>query len=57
MSLRPSAAALKREAGRDILVGEGVRAFEIRPPGSLLLLDTRTFGGSSLLMARYAVER
>jgi dihydrofolate reductase len=39
------------------VVGEGVRAFEIRPPGSLRLLDTRTFGGSSLLMARYAVER
>jgi dihydrofolate reductase len=39
------------------VVGEGVRAFEIRPPGSLRLLDTRTFDGSSLLMARYAVER
>ena len=39
------------------VVGEGVRAFEIRPPGSLRLLDTRTFDGSSLLMARYSVER
>lgn len=39
------------------VVGEGARAFEIRPPGSLRLLDTRTFDGSSLLMARYAVER
>ena len=39
------------------VVGEGVRAFETRPPGSLRLLDTRTFDGSSLLLARYAVER
>jgi len=39
------------------VVGEGVRAFEVRPPGSLRLLDTRTFDGSSLLMVRYAVER
>ena len=39
------------------VVGEGVRAFEIRPPSSLRLLDTRTFDGSSLLMARYALER
>jgi dihydrofolate reductase len=39
------------------VLGEGVRAFEIRPPGSLRLLDTRTFEGSSLLMAQYAVER
>jgi dihydrofolate reductase len=39
------------------VVGEGVRAFEIRPPGSLRLLDTRTFDGSSLLMTRYAVDR
>jgi len=39
------------------VVGAGVRAFETRPPGSLHLLDTRTFDGSSLLLARYAVER
>ena len=39
------------------VVGEGVRAFETRPPGSLCLLDTRAFDGSSLLLARYAVER
>jgi len=39
------------------LVGEGVRAFETRPPGSLRLLDTRTFVGSSLLLTRYAVQR
>ena len=39
------------------VVGEGVRAFETRPPGSRRLLDTRTFEGSSLLLARYAVER
>ncbi|MBK6489188.1 MAG: dihydrofolate reductase family protein [Gemmatimonadetes bacterium] len=39
------------------VVGEGVRAFESRPPGALRLLDTRTFDGSSLLLARYAVER
>ena len=44
---------------------EGVRkvqcremsAFETRPPGSLRLLGTRTFDGSSLLLARYGVER
>lgn len=39
------------------VVGEGVRAFETKPPGSLRLLETRTFDGSSLLLARYAVER
>jgi len=39
------------------VVGKGVRAFETRPPGSLRLLDTRTFDGSSLLLTRYAVER
>jgi dihydrofolate reductase len=39
------------------VVGEGVRAFKVRPPGSLRLLDTRTFDGSSLLLVRYAVER
>ena len=38
-------------------LGDGVRAFESRPPGSLRLLDTRTFDGSSLLLARYAVDR
>jgi len=38
------------------VVGEGVRAFETRALGSLRLLDTRTFDGSSLLLARYAVE-
>ena len=27
------------------VVGEGVRAFEPDPPGSLRLLDTRTFDG------------
>jgi len=39
------------------VVGEGVRAFDARPPGSLRLLETRTFDGSSLLLARYAVVR
>ena len=39
------------------VVGEGVRAFEARPPGRLRLLDSRAFDGSSLLLARYAVER
>ncbi len=39
------------------VVGEGLRAFETRLPGSLRLLDTRTFDGSSLLLVRYAVER
>ena len=39
------------------VVGEGVRAFENGPPGSLRLLDARNFNGSSLILARYAVER
>ncbi|ADE12555.1 dihydrofolate reductase family protein [Sideroxydans lithotrophicus] len=39
------------------VVGEGVRAFETRPPGPLRLLDTRTFEGSSLLLVQYSVER
>jgi dihydrofolate reductase len=39
------------------VVGEGLRAFESRPPGSLRLLNTRTFDGSSLFLAQYAVER
>ena len=38
-------------------IRDGVRAFESRPPGSLRLLDTRTFEGSSLVLVRYAVER
>ena len=37
------------------VVGEGLRAFERRPPGSLRLLEARAFDGSSLLLARYAV--
>jgi len=39
------------------IVLDGVRAFETRPSGSLRLLGTRTFEGSSLLLVRYAVER
>ena len=39
------------------VVGEGVRAFETRPPGPLRLLDTRAFDGSSLLLVRYSVGR
>ena len=39
------------------VVGKGVRAFETRPAGSLRLIGHRTFDGSSLLLARYAVER
>lgn len=39
------------------VVGDGLRAFEARPPGPLRLVDTRTFDGSSLLLARYAVGR
>jgi dihydrofolate reductase len=39
------------------VVGEGLRAFEIRPPGSLRLLGTRAFDGSNLLLARYGVDR
>lgn len=38
------------------VIGDGVRAFETRPSGKLRLLDTRTFGGSSLLLVRYAVQ-
>jgi dihydrofolate reductase len=37
------------------VVGEGVRAFEARPPGALRLIDSRRFDGSSLLLVRYAV--
>jgi dihydrofolate reductase len=39
------------------VVGDGVRAFERTPPAALRLVDTRTWAGSSLLLARYAVER
>ncbi|QYJ15544.1 putative protein YyaP [Rubrobacter xylanophilus DSM 9941] len=39
------------------IVGEGVRAFEARLSDRLHLLDTRTFDGSSLILARYAVDR
>ena len=39
------------------VMGEGVRAFEVKPPGSIRLIDTRTFDRSSLLLVRYAVER
>lgn len=39
------------------VVVDGLRAFEAQPPGPLRLLDTRTFDGSSLLLARYAVGR
>ena len=39
------------------VLGDGVRAFETRPPGSLRLIDTRTFEDSSLLLVRYAVDR
>ncbi len=39
------------------VVGDGVRAFEGRFPGSLRLEETRRFEASSLLLVRYAVER
>lgn len=38
------------------IVGEGIRAFETRPPGLLHLLDTRRFDNSNLLLVRYAIE-
>jgi dihydrofolate reductase len=38
------------------VLGEGVRAFESRPPGSLRLVDTHRWDGSNLLLTRYAVE-
>jgi dihydrofolate reductase len=37
------------------VVLEGVRAFEARPPGSLRLLEARTFDGSNLVLACYAI--
>lgn len=36
-------------------IGDGIKAFVTKPPGALRLLDTRTFDGSSLILARYAV--
>lgn len=39
------------------VVGDGTRAFETRPPGSLRLVESRRFDGSSLLLVRYALER
>ncbi len=38
------------------VIGEGIRAFESRPPGSLRLVDTRRWDGSNLLLTRYAVD-
>jgi len=38
------------------VVGEGVRAFEGRVEGVLRLVEMRGFEGSSLVLARYAVE-
>lgn len=37
------------------VVCDGIRAFETKPPGSLRLLDTRTFGSSNLLLVKYAI--
>lgn len=38
------------------IVGDGIREFEGRPPGSLRLLEARPLEASSLLLARYAVD-
>ncbi len=38
------------------VLGDGIRAFETRPPMSLRLIEPRTWDGSSLLLTRYAVE-
>ncbi|HEU4540953.1 MAG TPA: dihydrofolate reductase family protein [Jiangellaceae bacterium] len=38
------------------VVGDGTPIFEGKAPVSLRLLDTRTWDGSSLLLARYAVQ-
>ncbi len=39
------------------VVGDGLRAFEARPPSRLRLLDASALQGSSLARLRYAVER
>lgn len=39
------------------IVGEGVRAFETKPPGMLKLLETRAFDRSNLLLTKYAVQQ
>lgn len=38
------------------VLGAGTPAFNGRPPVSLQLIDTRTWDGSSLVLARYAVQ-
>ena len=38
------------------IVGEGVRAFETKPPGSLHLLGTPACDGSNLLLTKYALK-
>ena len=38
------------------VLAAGVHAFEGRPPVSMRLIDSRTWEGSGLLLARYAVE-
>jgi dihydrofolate reductase len=44
-----------------LMIGAGVLtagtpAFEVKPPGPLRLLGTRTWPGSGLMLARYAAE-
>ena len=38
------------------VLGTGTPAFEARPPGSLRLIETRTWDGSGLVLHCYAVE-
>ncbi len=38
------------------VVGEGTRAFERKPSGSLRLLDTVTWKGSNIVLLRYGME-